>query len=231
MSNVYEALRRAREDAVSPETPRPAVSRTKPALIEAEPRPKPNSIKRHGDRSSRILLIGTLISAGTLPVTLGVIGVLLWGHLDRASEGPPPVAMPAVAEIAAAAPPPPIAEAQAASTDTSPTLRQDPLPVKPDPASPSPAKPRTPAEREAGDRLIAQGDALLIAGDFAASRLFYLQALRAGSPKAARDIARTYDPGVLKGLGVIGAHGDAGKAAEWYQKAVELEGEDTNRER
>lgn len=231
MSNLYEALRRARQDSASPETSRPFVSRTKPTLIEPETQLKPSSIKRRVDRSSRILLIGTLISAATLPATVGLVGVLLWERLDRASEGPPPVAMPAVAEIAAASPPSPTVEAPAASTDTSPALRQDPLPAKPEPVLPLPAKPRTPAEQEAGDRLIAQGDALLIAGDFAASRLFYLQALRAGSPKAARDIARTYDPGVLKGLGVIGAHGDAGKAAEWYQKAVELEGEDTNRER
>ncbi|HEV2673619.1 MAG TPA: hypothetical protein VGV37_03695 [Aliidongia sp.] len=70
--------------------------------------------------------------------------------------------------------------------------------------------------------LIARGDALLANGDFAAARLFYLQASRAGSAEAATAVARTYDPLALTRLGVVGARGEPDKAIEWYRKALDL---------
>jgi TPR repeat protein len=63
---------------------------------------------------------------------------------------------------------------------------------------------------------------LLRIGDFAAARLFYLQAARTGSAKAATAVAWTYDPQVLDRMGVVGNHGDPAKAIEWYRKALEL---------
>ncbi|HZS82046.1 MAG TPA: hypothetical protein VFA50_04200 [Stellaceae bacterium] len=70
--------------------------------------------------------------------------------------------------------------------------------------------------------LLARGDAFLRSGDIAAARLSYERAAVAGSAVAAEACGRTYDPAVLKELGVRGAAGDAAKAAAWYRRALAL---------
>ena len=67
--------------------------------------------------------------------------------------------------------------------------------------------------------LIARGDALMELGDVAAARSFYDRAFDLGNLRAARSIARTYDPVVLGSMKVQGLRGDAAKALEWYRKA------------
>jgi TPR repeat protein len=93
---------------------------------------------------------------------------------------------------------------------------------------PRPPAPKTetaqgsaPTQKQIED-LIERGNTLLRTGDFASARLFYIQAARAGSGKAATAVAWTYDPDVLDRMGVIGSHGDPAKALEWYRKAVSL---------
>jgi hypothetical protein len=67
--------------------------------------------------------------------------------------------------------------------------------------------------------LIARGDALMELGDVVAARSFYDRAFDLGNLRAARSIARTYDPVVLGSMRVQGLRGDAAKALEWYRKA------------
>jgi tetratricopeptide (TPR) repeat protein len=69
--------------------------------------------------------------------------------------------------------------------------------------------------------LMARGDALMELGDVASARSFYDRAFELGNIRAARSIARTYDPVVLASMKVQGLRADPGKALEWYRKAEE----------
>lgn len=138
-------------------------------------------------------------------------GLLLWGLLGPADAPQPARTLP-VASAPPAAPPPPAVPA--------PPQKMAEAEAAPPPAPAPPATVEAPAVPV--ESLIERGDALLRTGDFASSRLFYLQAVRTGSARAATAVARTYDPLVLDRLGVIGGRGDADKAAEWYRRAVEL---------
>jgi tetratricopeptide (TPR) repeat protein len=66
---------------------------------------------------------------------------------------------------------------------------------------------------------MARGDALMELGDVAAARSFYDRAFDLGNLRAARSIARTYDPVVLGSMKVQGLRGDAARALEWYRQA------------
>jgi hypothetical protein len=85
---------------------------------------------------------------------------------------------------------------------------------------------------ESSDRLLAndaaqvaelcrRGEELLSAGDIAAARLLLERAARAGSPRAAFMLGTSYDPKVLKYLGVRGVPADIALARNWYEKAKE----------
>jgi TPR repeat protein len=67
--------------------------------------------------------------------------------------------------------------------------------------------------------MIARGNALLEAGDIVSARRFFERAYRLGNERAARPLARTYDPLVLNSLGVKGLKADPAKALTWYAKA------------
>jgi hypothetical protein len=67
--------------------------------------------------------------------------------------------------------------------------------------------------------LMARGDALMELGDVVSARSFYDRAFDLGNARAARSIARTYDPLVLAALKVQGLKADPAKALEWYRKA------------
>jgi hypothetical protein len=72
------------------------------------------------------------------------------------------------------------------------------------------------------NELCRRGEALLAAGDIAAARLFLERAARAGNPRAVFVLGTTYDPAVLKYLGVRGVPPDVARARNWYEKAKEL---------
>jgi hypothetical protein len=85
---------------------------------------------------------------------------------------------------------------------------------------------------ESSDRLLAsdpvqvaelcrRGEELLSAGDIAAARLLLERAARAGSPRAAFMLGTSYDPKVLRYLGVRGVPADVALARNWYEKAKE----------
>ena len=70
--------------------------------------------------------------------------------------------------------------------------------------------------------LCRRGEDLLSAGDIAAARLLLERSARAGSPRAAFMLGTSYDPKVLKYLGVRGVPADTASARNWYEKAKEL---------
>jgi hypothetical protein len=78
------------------------------------------------------------------------------------------------------------------------------------------------AEREEVAALIARGQTYLANGDVASARLVFRRAAKTGDAQAALALGGTFDPIVLKSLGVIGVAADAAQARNWYEKAAEL---------
>jgi hypothetical protein len=90
------------------------------------------------------------------------------------------------------------------------------------PAAASPvAAPPAPGRNEIA-ALVARGAKYFASGDIAAARLVLRPAALAGDSGAALAIGETYDPVILKRLGVIGFAGDLAEARDWYRKAAEL---------
>jgi len=80
----------------------------------------------------------------------------------------------------------------------------------------------SPADREAGERLIARGERELEQGGIAVARQFFLRAAQAGMARGALLLAATYDPRELKRLGVQGVQPNIAEARKWYEKARDL---------
>lgn len=138
---------------------------------------------------------------------------------------------PAENEVAAAPAPTPSPPEPEQAVAKAPPAAPAPLPGVQEPAPAMQAPPTAPASAASArpapsqseiNELIDRGNTLLQAGDFAAARLFYIQAARAGSGKANTAVAWTYDPLVLDHMGVISNRGDPVKAIEWYRRALAL---------
>ncbi len=71
-------------------------------------------------------------------------------------------------------------------------------------------------------KLIRRGQQLLQAGDIVPARMMLQRAAGAGSGQAALLLGGTYDPDVLRELGVLGFAPNPDMARGWYQKALEL---------
>jgi curved DNA-binding protein CbpA len=97
-----------------------------------------------------------------------------------------------------------------------------------DPSGPNvPAPPFSTAAAAESDReevaaLLARGRATLSNGDVAGARVFLRRAAERYDPQAALALGETYDPAVLKHLGVIKFDGDVTLAREWYRRAADL---------
>ncbi len=70
-------------------------------------------------------------------------------------------------------------------------------------------------------RLTRRGEDLLAQGDIAAARLMLVRAAEAQDARAAFALGATYDPAVLKQLGVVGFRPDVALARTWYEKAAQ----------
>jgi hypothetical protein len=91
------------------------------------------------------------------------------------------------------------------------------------PAAPTASRPPVqPMDPEEIGRLIKRGQQLLQAGDIAPARLMLQRAAVGGSGHAAFLLGGTYDPEVLRDLGVLGFAPNPAMAREWYQRAAEL---------
>jgi TPR repeat protein len=67
--------------------------------------------------------------------------------------------------------------------------------------------------------LYERGEQLIAQGEIAAARLVFTRAAEAGDARSALALGASYDPDVLRKLGVLGVRGDAALAREWYAKA------------
>ena len=90
-----------------------------------------------------------------------------------------------------------------------------------------PARPQL--DQEEIGRLIKNGQQLLQAGDIAPARLLLQRAALGGSAQAALMLGGTYDPEVLREIGVLGFAPNPALAREWYQKALELGASEASR--
>jgi hypothetical protein len=89
-------------------------------------------------------------------------------------------------------------------------------------APPAAAPPSLAPDREETAALLVRGRAYIAEGDVAAARLVLHRAVERGDSQAALALGGTYDPLVLKRLGVISFAADPAQAREWYHKAAEL---------
>jgi hypothetical protein len=114
--------------------------------------------------------------------------------------------------------PPPLIEPAAASVkgSTSDTVIALAVPKPPAPPRAPPVQDRTAA------LLISRGDAMLAIKDISAARKLYELAANLGSAVAAKGLARTYDPGFVSKLGIVGMRPDVTLAASWYDRAAAL---------
>ena len=101
-----------------------------------------------------------------------------------------------------------------------------------DAAAPRPvvaAPPQPKLDQEEVGRLIKRGQQLLASGDIAPARLLLQRAADGGSAEAALILGGTYDPDVLREIGVLGFAPNPAMAREWYQKALELGANEASR--
>jgi hypothetical protein len=143
---------------------------------------------------------------GTPPATLA--------PRSPATSRPPVsrVTIPPPAAPAAAAPPP----AAPVPAPKAPTIA---APVSP---PPPPVSGSTAPDRDEIASLLARARTYLSAGDVAAARLVLRRAAEHDDAQAALALGGTYDPSVLKRLGIINFQGDPAQAREWYRRAAEL---------
>jgi hypothetical protein len=84
--------------------------------------------------------------------------------------------------------------------------------------------------RDEIERLVTRGEAFLASGDVTAARLLLERAAEARDPRAALALGSTYDPNILKNIGVVGIRPDPERAHLWYERAAEFgSGEATER--
>ena len=69
--------------------------------------------------------------------------------------------------------------------------------------------------------LLKRGQDYLQNGDIVSARLMLKRAAGAGDPHAALLLGATFDPFVLRDLGVLGFTPDPAQARTWYQRAAD----------
>src|SRR5436190_23569770 len=99
-----------------------------------------------------------------------------------------------------------------------------------EPPAPAPAPVLRRLDPEEVALLLKRGEVLIAEGDIVSARLMLTRAAEAGEARAALTLGASYDPDMLRKLGVMGVAADAAKARAWYQKAAEYgSGEATRR--
>jgi len=114
-------------------------------------------------------------------------------------------------------------------TGTRPEARPEPRPepkleVRPEPEATPEGKPAAVPQAIDGAEvaaLLKRGQDYLQNGDIVSARLMLRRAAGAGDPQAALLLGASYDPTVLRDLGVLGFAPDPGQARTWYQKAAD----------
>jgi TPR repeat protein len=78
------------------------------------------------------------------------------------------------------------------------------------------------SDRDEVAALLARARTYLSAGDVAAARLVLRRAAELDDAQAALALGGTYDPTVLKRLGIVNFQADPALAREWYRRAGQL---------
>src|SRR5262249_49738956 len=110
-------------------------------------------------------------------------------------------------------PPPPQRRAGA------PPVAAGPPPVA---AVPPPASAPRSLDSEEMAAMLKRGESFIATGDITAARLLLRRVAEAGNARAALALGATYDPAVLKQIGILGAQADVKQARAWYEKAAAL---------
>lgn len=76
--------------------------------------------------------------------------------------------------------------------------------------------------RDEIESFLVRGHQLMHHGDIASARLLFQRAAQARDPRAALAIGSTYDPFILRQLGIHGLASDVALARSWYEAAKEL---------
>jgi hypothetical protein len=88
------------------------------------------------------------------------------------------------------------------------------------------AAPRRPVQQALSsdeiEQLTHRAEAFLAQGDITAARLLLERAAEAHDPRAALTLGSTYDPNVLRSMGVVGIRPDTAQAHAWYERALEF---------
>jgi hypothetical protein len=153
-------------------------------------------------------------------------GTRFSGHGTK-PQGPPIVAegpSDPPAQVALVQPAAPLAAAPVKAVAIVPAAVPPPAVVNavlpPTAEPPAPASALDPDSEEVA-ALIKRGQELAAAGDVAAARLTLRRAAEAHNAQAALALGATYDPNVLRTLGIFGVTPDAAMARGWYEKAKE----------
>jgi hypothetical protein len=95
---------------------------------------------------------------------------------------------------------------------------ESPAPVPQAPPAVAPPPVRS-LDRDEIAMLYKRGEQLIQQGDIAAARLMFQRAAEVGDARSALALGASYDPDVLRKLGVLGVAANAAVAREWYAKA------------
>jgi len=149
---------------------------------------------------------------------------------DAAIAAPPSPAAPSGTQVASLAPVP--AMVSPANASVPPAAMPAPADRAAAPADPSVTPAATPAPAEvakppAADdpevlAMVQRGKALMTSGDIASARLLLRRAADAGNAEAALALGATFDPLIIRQLGVIGMTPDPAQAKHWYRRAADL---------
>jgi hypothetical protein len=152
-----------------------------------------------------------------------------------AADSAAPAALPdRIAAVSPAAEPPPQPAPVRVQTVKTVAVTPDVVPA-PDPTTaPVPTEaPRAqalrPLDREEVAMLFKRGEQMVDDGDIAAARLMFARAVEAGDARAALALGATFDPLVLKHLGVLGVPADVEQARHWYGRAAQLGSDEASR--
>jgi hypothetical protein len=131
-----------------------------------------------------------------------------------------------VAPRVVTAPPPPVQPAPAAVVTPAPPPAAVPVVAAPVPVVTAPAPPVAPVvaplDRDEINAMLVRARTFLSTGDVAAARVVLRRAAANDDSQAALALGGTYDPSVLKKLGIISFHADPAQARQWYRKAASL---------
>jgi hypothetical protein len=129
----------------------------------------------------------------------------------------------------------PASSNSAAATLTEPPSAQVPVPapvVATHEPTPQPTGPDFVTRHLGADELasmLRRADDLIKSGDFSSARLLLRRVAEAGDAHAAFTLAGTFDPNVLRALGMQGGAPDIALARLWYERAAQLGSADAPR--